>query len=68
MLPQCRLYLPPGTMVTHNLVVLDPAGFVSTPYPVPPGFPGLMLVGQAAALDNSPQGFVLSNAWIAVLN
>jgi hypothetical protein len=68
LLPQCPLYLATGTIVTHGCVLLDAAGFASTPYAIPPGFPGLMLIGQAAALDNSPQGFVLSNAWIAVLN
>lgn len=69
LLPQCSLYLPSsGLMVTHNLLTLDGAGNGSTPYPVPLGYPGVLLVGQTAALDNSPQGYVLSNAWIALLN
>jgi len=68
LLPQCSLYLPLGALVTHNFVLLDAAGFGSTTYQVPSGFPGVMLAGQSAALDSSPQGYVLSNAWIVVLN
>jgi len=68
LLPQCSCYLPLGSTVTHGFVTLDAAGAAATPYQIPSGFPGVMLVGQSAALDNSPAGYVLSNAWIAVLN
>jgi hypothetical protein len=69
LLPQCPLLLPPGGMVTQGIVTLDNAGAASTPYALLSGYAGVLLAGQSAALDpGSPQGFVLSNAWVAVLN
>ena len=68
LLPQCALYLPLAATVTQGLVLLDGSGNGSTPFPIPPGYPGVLLAGQSAALDNSPQGYVLSNTWLAVVN
>jgi hypothetical protein len=68
LLPQCPLLLPPGGLVVLGIITLDNAGAASTPYPLASGYAGTLLAGQSAALDpSSPQGFVLSNAWVAVL-
>ena len=69
LLSQCSLFLPlDTTMVTLGLLVLDASGFGATPLPLPAGFFGMQLTGQSVALDASPAGFVLSNAWLAVVN
>jgi hypothetical protein len=69
LLPQCPLLLPPGGLVVLGIVTLDNVGAASTPYALAPGYAGVLLAGQSAALDpSSPQGFVLSNAWVAILN
>ena len=69
LLPQCPLLLPPAGIVTLGIVTLDNVGAASTPYPLFSGYTGVLLAGQSAALDpSSPQGFVLSNAWVAVIN
>lgn len=68
MLPNCNLLLPQqGPIVTYNLLVLDGSGSGTTPWTVPTGFPGVMIVSQSAALTNTVGGFVLSNAAIALL-
>lgn len=68
LLPQCALHLPLGGVIaTNSLLFLDGAGSGSTPLSIPPGFPGLSLVIQSAAIDNGPAGFVLSNAIFALL-
>lgn len=68
-LPNCDLYLPLGAgIVTHSLVTLDALGSGSAPFPVPAGFLGLRINAQAGALDpTTPNGFVLSNAAVTVL-
>lgn len=62
LLPQCNLHLPLGsTLITNNLLLLDPAGFGSTPLPLPTGFPGLLITSQSATLLPTG-GYALSNA------
>jgi hypothetical protein len=65
----CNLYMaPPGAIVAHNLLLLSPAGTSTTPLPVPIGLGGLFVAAQAAAFDTVlPAGFVLSNAWLGLL-
>jgi hypothetical protein len=66
--PGCRIHLPLGLpIVTGGLFVGNAAGVATTPIPVPVGFPGVLLVAQAAALSPGPAGYTLSNAAIACL-
>ena len=68
LLPQCSLLLPLGGVIaTLNLFPLSATGTGSTSVPLPVGFPGLMLTSQTAALDPGPNGFVLSNAVVMLL-
>lgn len=68
LLPQCSLLLPfGGVIATLNVFPLSATGTGSTPVPLPVGFPGLMLTSQTAALDPGPNGFVLSNALVMLL-
>ena len=68
LLSGCQLYLPLGAgLLTHSIVLLDGSGAGSTPFTLPSGFPGVALYSQSAAIDSSPEGFVLSNAAIALL-
>ncbi|MBL8724708.1 MAG: DNRLRE domain-containing protein [Planctomycetes bacterium] len=68
LLPQCNLLLPlGGVFVLHSITTLDGAGTASSPLALPTGYTGVSLVLQAAALDNSPAGYVLSNAVFALL-
>jgi hypothetical protein len=68
LLPQCRLLMPLGSVIaTDSLLFLDAAGGGSTSLSIPPGFGGVSLVIQSAAIDNGPAGFVLSNAVFALL-
>jgi len=64
-LPGGLLYLPfPGPLVSGTAFTLVAGSGVSL-FNVPPGFPGYLVVAQAAALDsNSPLGFALSNAGV----
>jgi hypothetical protein len=65
--PGCLLF-PAGSIAVHNMLVLSPAGSSSTSLPVPPGLGGLFLAAQAAAIDTGlPEQFVLSNAWLGLL-
>lgn len=59
--PSCTVWLPP-TFVPGNTFPLDAGGTATSPFVVPIGFPGYLIVAQSAALANSPLGFVLSNA------
>lgn len=66
--PQCSLYLPLGPgIVTYGFVLLGAGGTGSAPVTLPTGYPGFTMAWQAAAIDSNPQGFVLSNAVISVL-
>jgi hypothetical protein len=67
--PACNVYLAPlGLIATYNFGVLTPAGSNATPLPVPVGLRGLFIAAQSAALDQAlPAGYVLSNAWLGVL-
>lgn len=68
LLPQCSLLLPLGGVIaTLNLFSLSATGTGSTSVPLPVGFPGLMLTSQTAALDPGPNGFVLSNVVVMLL-
>lgn len=68
LLPQCSLLLPlGGFFVSHSIVALDGAGTASSPLTLPNGYTGVSLVLQAAALDSSAAGYVLSNAVFALL-
>jgi len=68
LLPQCSLYLPfGGLIVTQSLLFLSNTGAGSTTVNLPPGFPGLLLVWQSAAIDSNPAGFVLSSALLSLL-
>ncbi|MEO6596257.1 MAG: DNRLRE domain-containing protein [Planctomycetota bacterium] len=65
--PGCSAYLPFAGMISGPTVLLDNAGSASTPFAVPAGFPGYVVVCQAAALGASPLGFTLSNAGVLCL-
>ncbi|MCR9243673.1 MAG: DNRLRE domain-containing protein [bacterium] len=68
LLPGCNLYLPiTGLIVNHSIITLDANGAGATNLAIPPGFPGVLFASQTAALDNSPSGYVLSNAALSVL-
>jgi len=58
----CSVYLPAASILLGPTVFLDFGGSAATPFAVPSGFPGYLVVCQAAALDGSPLGFTLSNA------
>jgi hypothetical protein len=65
----CNLYLATSLpIVTYSVLTLDPSGGSTTSFVVPSGLAGLLVVGQAAALDPAiPAGYVLSNAWLGLL-
>ena len=61
--PACSLYLSlTQGIVTGPAFVLDGSGAASTPFLVPSGYPGFLVLTQSAALDSSSIGFALSNA------
>lgn len=66
--PGCRLYLPLGQpIVSGPLFVGNASGSASATIGVPVGFPGILLVAQAAAIAPGPAGYTLSNAAVACL-
>jgi hypothetical protein len=65
--PGCTAYLPFAGLIPGPTVFLDAGGASSTPFVVPAGFPGHLLVCQTAALDGSALGFSLSNAGVICL-
>ncbi|MCA8976517.1 MAG: DNRLRE domain-containing protein [Planctomycetes bacterium] len=66
--PPCPMHLPfGGLVVTHSLVFLSATGSGAANIAIPPGFPGVMLTSQAAAIASNPAGFILSNGMVALL-
>jgi hypothetical protein len=67
--PGCNLYLaPPGLIATYTVGFLSPTGTSSTPLSVPVGLGGLFIAVQSAGFDQAlAAGYVLSNAWLGVL-
>lgn len=62
LLPGCNVYLPLAQVIPGNVFLLGGAGGASSPFAVPAGFPGFLVVCQSIGLANNPLGFVLSNA------
>ncbi|HEX5050894.1 MAG TPA: DNRLRE domain-containing protein [Planctomycetota bacterium] len=68
LLPSCKVYLPLAQeIIAGSVFFLDGAGGASSPFLVPAGFPGYLVVSQSVVLDNNPLGFLLSNAGLADL-
>ena len=68
LLPGCTIYLPLASLISGPVFITDGAGNASSPFGVPFGFPGYIVVSQSVVLVNTnPFGFVLSNAGIADL-
>lgn len=61
--PACRLHLPlGGALIPGNAFVTDVSGAATSSLLLPAGFPGTLVVGQAAVLDGSALGFAAGNA------
>ncbi len=66
--PACRVHLPlAAPPLPGGLFFLDATGTATTSLFLPPGFPGFLVVAQAAVLDGSALGFALGNAALLVL-
>ncbi len=66
--PACRLHLPlGGTLIPGDAFVTDAGGAASSALLLPAGFPGTLVVGQAAVLDGSALGFAAGNAALLVV-
>lgn len=66
--PACRLHLPlGGTLIPGDVFVTDVSGAASSALLLPTGFPGALVVGQAAVLDGSALGFAAGNAALLVV-
>ncbi len=65
--PGCTVRLPLAEVVPGNTLLTNGAGTGSTSFAIPLGFPGYLINCQAAVLDNSPLGFVLSNSALTCL-
>ena len=64
LLPGSLLYLPfNGPLIPGSAFVVS-GGVGASLFTVPPGFPGFLVVVQAAVIDTSPLGFKLSNAGV----
>ncbi len=65
LLPACTVYLPLAQeIIPGSIFVLDGSGYASSPFGVPAGYPGYLVVSQSVALVNNLLGFVLSNAGV----
>ncbi|MCK5942507.1 MAG: DNRLRE domain-containing protein [Planctomycetes bacterium] len=63
LLPGNLLYLPIASVIPGD-AFLTAGGAGATLFTVPAGFPGYLIVVQAAVLDSNPLGFSLSNAGV----
>jgi len=64
LLPQSLAYLPLSGTLLPGAVFLTAGGASATTFTVPAGFPGVLIVVQAAVIDSNPLGFSLSNAGV----
>jgi len=62
LLPNSLVYLPLAGTIIPGATIIISGGTGSTNFTVPAGFPGYLIVVQAAVLDTTPLGFSLSNA------
>lgn len=66
-LPGCTVYLPLGGLLPGGIYVTNAAGAAASPFPVPSGFPGFLIVAQSIVLTNNALGFVVSDAALTCL-
>ncbi len=64
LLPGSLAYLPLAGPLLPGSVFLTAGGAGATAFTVPAGFPGVLIVVQAAVIDSNPLGFSLSNAGV----
>lgn len=65
LLPNSLVYLPlTGQILPGASAFVTAGGSGATTFTVPAGFPGFLIVVQAAVLDSTPLGFSLSNAGV----
>jgi hypothetical protein len=66
--PACRLHLPlGGALIPGDAFVTSASGVATSSLQLPAGFPGALVVGQAAVLDGSALGFATGNAALLVV-
>ncbi|MBZ0153284.1 MAG: DNRLRE domain-containing protein [Planctomycetes bacterium] len=66
-LPGCTVHLPLNGMLPGGIYVTNAAGAATSPFPVPSGFPGHLVVAQSIVLTNNALGFVVSDAALTCL-
>lgn len=66
-LPGCTVYLPLAQIIPGNVFLTSASGTGGSPFNVPSGFPGYLIMCQAAVLDANPLGFLISNAALICL-
>ncbi|MFN3243196.1 MAG: DNRLRE domain-containing protein [Planctomycetota bacterium] len=69
LLPNSLVYLPlTGQILPGATAFVTSGGSGADVFTVPAGFPGFLIVVQAAVLDSTPLGFSLSNAGVMLTN
>ena len=64
LLPASLLYLPLSGVLIPGATILTAGGVSGSTFTVPSGFPGYLIVVQAAVLDNNALSFSMSNAGV----